>query len=197
MTVRIEIRSGRAIAPYIDDLARLRIQVFRDFPYLYDGEMEYEAAYVATYANSPDSLFVLAIDGDAVVGTSTGIPMRDETEAFKAPFIAQGYDPDGIFYFGESVLLPAYRGSGLGVRFFEEREAYARKNGEFASCCFCAVERAKDHPLRPKDYQPLDAFWNKRGFVHKPELRTVYSWRDIGDTCETNKPMSFWVKDLD
>ncbi|MDR0253256.1 MAG: GNAT family N-acetyltransferase [Brucellaceae bacterium] len=196
MTVRIETYTGRNIAPYIDDLARLRIQVFRDFPYLYDGEMAYEADYIATYANSPDSLFVLAVDGGRVVGASTGIPMRDETAEFKTPFIEQDYDPEVIFYFGESVLLPAYRGTGLGVRFFEEREAYARQSGEFTTCCFCAVERPKDHPLRPADYQPLDAFWNKRGFFHKPELRTFYSWRDVGAAEETNKPMSFWVKDL-
>lgn len=196
MTVRIETYSGRAIAPYIDDLARLRIQVFRDFPYLYDGEMDYEANYIATYAQSPDSLFVLAIDGFDVIGASTGIPMRDETPAFKAPFIGLGYDPAKIFYFGESVLLPAYRGTGLGVRFFEERENYARQNGAFTTCCFCAVERPQDHPLRPADYQPLDSFWNKRGFFHQPELRTQYSWRDVGDVHETDKPMSFWVKEL-
>lgn len=196
MTVRIETYSGRAIAPYIDDLARLRIQVFRDFPYLYDGEMDYEANYIATYAQSPDSLFVLAIDGFDVIGASTGIPMRDETPAFKAPFIGFGYDPAKIFYFGESVLLPAYRGTGLGVLFFEERENYARQSGAFTTCCFCAVERPQDHPLRPADYQPLDSFWNKRGFFHQPELRTQYSWRDVGNLYETDKPMSFWVKEL-
>ncbi len=196
MTVRIETYTGRAIAPYIDDLARLRMKVFRDFPYLYDGEMDYEANYIATYAQSPDSLFVLAIDGFDVIGASTGIPMRDETPAFKAPFIGLGYDPAKIFYFGESVLLPAYRGTGLGVRFFEERENYARQGGAFTTCCFCAVERPQDHPLRPADYQPLDSFWNKRGFCHRPELRTQYSWRDVGDVLETDKPMSFWMKEL-
>lgn len=196
MAVRVENYTGQAVAPYIDDLARLRIRIFRDFPYLYDGEMAYEAEYIATYANSAESLFVLAVDGNAVIGVSTGIPMRDETPEFKAPFIKQGYDPDKIFYFGESVLLPAYRGTGLGVRFFEEREAYARKSGAFSTCCFCAVERAADHPLRPQGHQPLDSFWKKRGFFHRPELRTVYSWRDVGEQAETKKPMSFWVKEL-
>jgi len=40
--IRIERRSGPALLPYIPELARLRIEVFRDFPYLYDGSLDYE-----------------------------------------------------------------------------------------------------------------------------------------------------------
>lgn len=196
MAVTIELFHGQAIAPFIDDLARLRICVFRDFPYLYEGEMTYEANYIATYARSPDSLFVLARDGEKVVGVSTGIPMRDETPEFQAPFLALNFDPNRIFYFGESVLLHDYRGHGLGVRFFEEREAYARRLGSFDACCFCAVERPDNHILRPDNYQPLDMFWQNRGFAHQPELQTEFSWRDIGETQESMKPMSYWVKEL-
>ncbi|MCX8998091.1 GNAT family N-acetyltransferase [Rhizobiaceae bacterium BDR2-2] len=194
--MRILVRQGSGIAPFIDDLARLRIAVFRAFPYLYEGTLDYEKTYVATYARSQDSVFVLALDGDRVVGASTGIPMRDETDAFKAPFLKAGWNPERIFYFGESVLMPDYRGQGLGVRFFEEREAHARRLGGFDICCFCAVERPADHPLRPADHQPLDTFWTRRGYTHHPDLRTEYVWRDVGETHETAKPMSFWMKEI-
>lgn len=199
--MQIKTCHGSDITPYIGDLARLRIEVFRSFPYLYDGEMDYEADYIATYARSKDSFFVLALDGEQVVGASTGIAMEDEAPEFKAPFIVNNYDPKRIFYFGESVLLPAYRGRGIGVRFFTEREAFARqaKIGEtnrFDICCFCAVERPEDHPQRPLDYQPLNDFWKKRGYIHQPQLRTSFSWRDLGDSEESAKPMSFWLKDL-
>ncbi|MGP2491148.1 GNAT family N-acetyltransferase [Mesorhizobium sp. PUT5] len=195
--MRIEVRQGQAIGPFIDDLARLRIEVFRAFPYLYEGSLDYEQTYLATYARSAESLFVLAFDGGAVVGAATGVPMSEETDAFKAPFRNGGWNPERIFYFGESVLLPAWRGRGIGVRFFEEREAHARRAGRFDHCCFCAVERPQDHPLRPVDYVPLAGFWNRRGYVHRPELRTEFSWRDIGEGEETAKPMSFWMKDMD
>jgi hypothetical protein len=35
----IEVRrlAGAEVAPYLDDLARMRIEVFREYPYLYDG----------------------------------------------------------------------------------------------------------------------------------------------------------------
>lgn len=196
MTITLQTRVGSAIEPYIDDLARLRITVFRDFPYLYDGNMAYEARYIATYSRSPRSLFVLAFDGDRVVGAATGIPMVDETEAFKKPFIEQGYSPQGIFYFGESVLLPDYRGEGIGVAFFDHRESYARALGGFSHCCFCAVERPADHRLRPRHYQPLDAFWGNRGYRKLPELKTEYRWKDVGEKEETAKPMTFWLKTL-
>jgi GNAT superfamily N-acetyltransferase len=194
--IRIETFHGDAIAPYIADLARLRITVFRAFPYLYEGSENYEAKYLSTYAQASESLFVLAFDGDEVIGASTGMPMADETDEVKRPFLAAGLDPETIFYFGESVLLDRYRGHGIGVRFFDQREAYAKRLGRFHACAFCAVERPGDHPRRPKDYQPLNAFWAKRGYTHHPELATTFSWKDLDEPQESPKPMSFWMKTI-
>ncbi|MCO6057006.1 GNAT family N-acetyltransferase [Pseudomonas sp. MOB-449] len=194
--MQIRLLQGAAIAPHIDDLARLRLTVFREFPYLYDGTLEYEARYLSTYAESPESLFVLALDGERVVGVSTGLPMADETDEFQRPFREQGWDPARIFYFGESVLLAEYRGTGLGVRFFDEREQYAQRLGRFDFCAFCAVERTVEHPRRPPGYQPLNDFWGRRGYFHHPELRTELHWRDLDEDAESAKPMSFWLKEL-
>lgn len=195
--MRIEVLNGNAIHPHLDDLARLRTEVFRAFPYLYEGSAEYEARYLATYSRSPDSVFVLALDGETVVGAATGMPMADETDEVKAPFERAGWQPATIFYYGESVLLPGYRGRGIGVRFFEERERHARSLGRFGTAAFCAVDRPADHPARPADYVPLDEFWKRRGFRQEPELKTEFSWRDIGDSEQTAKPMVFWTKALD
>ncbi|MDH1338006.1 GNAT family N-acetyltransferase [Ectopseudomonas oleovorans] len=192
----IRLLRGAEIEPHIDDLARLRIQVFREFPYLYDGNLDYEAEYLATYVRSADSLCVLVRDEGRVVGASTALPLADETEEFQQPFIAAGWNPARIFYCAESVVLPAWRGRGLGVRFFVEREVHARKLGGFDWCAFCAVQRPVDHPRRPADYQPLDAFWARRGYRHHPELRTYYHWRDLDEAEESAKPMSFWLKEL-
>ena len=57
--MEIRLLHGAAIAPYIDDLARLRLTVFREFPYLYDGTPEYEADYLSAYVQSGRSLVVL------------------------------------------------------------------------------------------------------------------------------------------
>nr|WP_245593644.1 GNAT family N-acetyltransferase [Balneatrix alpica] len=194
--VELQTLSGQAIQPYIADLARLRIQVFREYPYLYIGDLAYESQYLHTYAASPASFFVLALDQGQVVGVATGVPMADETPEFKRPFIQAGWQPEQIFYYGESVLLPAYRGQGWGGRFLQEREAHARQQG-FAWAAFCAVERPRDHPCRPPGYRPLNAFWQKRGYRHYPQLQTYYSWKELGESQASPKPMSFWLKQLE
>lgn len=195
MSVTLLPVCGPDVVPRIDALAELRIRVFRDFPYLYDGSRDYEEQYLRTYARSPESLFVLALDGGRVVGVSTGIPMQDETDEFQAPLRAAGIDPAKVFYFGESVLLPEYRGLGIGVRFFEERERYARSLGRFRWTAFCAVDRPPGHPLRPADYVPLDSFWQKRGYRRRPEICSVYRWKDIDQPEASDHAMTFWLKD--
>lgn len=193
-TIRVERLSGTALLQFIPELARLRIEVFRDFPYLYAGDIEYEKKYLQTYIDCPESVIVIAFDGDKVVGASTAMPMKFETDELKRPFLDNHYDLNEVFYCSESVLNKQYRGYGIGVRFFEQREAHAQDLGGFKHITFCCVERPADHPRRPADYVPLDQFWNKRGYFKHPELKTSYSWKDLDDTEETPKPMTFWLK---
>jgi GNAT superfamily N-acetyltransferase len=195
-SVTLISRTGAAIDRYIPDIARLRITVFREFPYLYDGDKTYEERYLQRYRDTPGALVVLALHNDRVIGASTGQPLATETDAFRRPFTEQGYAADSVFYYGESVLDRAWRGQGLGSRFMEIREAHARSLGGIKHCAFCAVERPENHPRRPVDYQPLDDFWKRRGFVKKPTLRTLFSWKDLDETQESPKPMVFWVKTL-
>ena len=188
--------SGQALNQYIDELAQLRMQVFRDFPYLYDGDLAYEARYLKTYIEAPDSVIVLAFDGDKVVGASTGVPLRHEMDEVKQPFLDAGLNIDEIFYCGESVLLSEYRGQGAGVAFFNHREAHAESLEGMKYSCFCAVQRPDNHPARPADYQPLDQFWRNRGYEKRSELATHFSWKEVGESEESLKPMTFWMKPL-
>ncbi|MCK6453609.1 MAG: GNAT family N-acetyltransferase [Alphaproteobacteria bacterium] len=192
--VRVERLSGPAILERLDDLARLRIEVFRDYPYLYQGSMDYERRYLGAYAESRDAVLVAAVDGARVVGASTAMPMAEAMQECIEPFARAGYDLSKFYYFGESVLLKPYRGQGIGVRFFEEREAAARSHRAIEMTAFCAVERPPNHPLRPADYLPLDRFWRKRGYTRHPELVARFHWRDIGEEAETFKPLVFWLK---
>jgi GNAT superfamily N-acetyltransferase len=195
-SLEIQTMTGAAVEAHIPALARLRIQVFREFPYLYDGDLDYEARYLRTYARAPGSVVVLVLDGGKAVGASTALPLTEADPAFQRPFREQGFEPSRVFYLGESVLLPAYRGRGLGVRFFEEREAHARRLGGFSWATFCAVDRPADHPRRPPEYRPLDAFWDKRGYSRHPELVATFRWKDLDEERETEKPMTFWLKRL-
>ncbi|REL37830.1 GNAT family N-acetyltransferase [Rhodohalobacter sp. SW132] len=195
-SLSIKTVTGSRLMPYTDSLASLRIEVFREFPYLYDGSQEYELSYLKTYLNSENSIAVLVMDGDQVVGASTGLPMTDEEEDFRRPFQKHGLNPENYFYCGESILKREYRGRGIYRRLFEERESHAKKISGIHFTCFCAVQRPDDHPLRPDDYQPLDPIWQKYGYKKKPELRTTYRWKDIDEESESDKIMVFWVKEI-
>jgi GNAT superfamily N-acetyltransferase len=195
--LHVECRTGADLIADLPALARLRIRVFREYPYLYEGDVEYEERYLRTYADAPDGVMVLVRDGDRVVGASSALPLAAETPNVIEPFKSQGYRVERIFYYGESILLPEYRGRGLGRRFFDAREAHARALGRFDIACFCAVDRPDDHPRRPPGYRPLDGLWAKQGFVKQPQLRTTFSWRDLDEAEETPKPMVFWLKRLD
>jgi GNAT superfamily N-acetyltransferase len=191
----VERAVGAAIEPYLADLAALRIQVFREFPYLYEGTLEYESRYLRSYASSERSLVVIAREGATVVGASTAMPALEHEEEISKTFQAAGIDTSRVYYFGESVLRPAYRGRGIGHAFFDEREARARELG-FEIASFCAIERPAAHPRRPSDYVPHDAFWTKRGYTKRPELRAEFAWRDLDEARESPKPMVFWTKQL-
>jgi len=194
--MQLETVVGDALARYIPDLARLRMTVFREYPYLYDGSEAYEAEYLRAYTASREAIAVLARDGDAIVGASTGIPLAAENEAFLRPFETLGLDPAAVFYCGESVLLPAWRGRGIYRAFFEEREAYARELGGMSWISFCGVVRPKNHPLRPPHWEPLDAVWRRFGFAPQLKLQTSYAWKDIDQPASTEHPMQFWLKPL-
>jgi len=194
----MEIRTvaGDELVAAIPALARLRMTVFRDYPYLYDGSEAYETGYLRTYASCDAAMAVLACEGEAIVGASTGIPMAHETAAFREPFARLGLDPARIFYCGESVLLPEYRGRGIYRAFFRGREDWARRLGGFTQICFCAVQRPADHPLRPRDYVPLDAAWRHFGYAPEPGLTMQLAWKDIDRDADTEHTMRFWFKAL-
>ena len=195
MTLDIRPLDGAALAARLDDVARLRIAVFRDWPYLYDGDLAYERRYLDTYRTSEDAILVGAFDGDRLVGAATGTPMEDHADDFAAAFDGTGYDLDDVFYCAESVLLPDHRGQGAGHAFFELREDHARRLGR-RYAAFCAVVRSPDHPARPDGYRPLDGFWRKRGYRPMEGVEATFRWKDVGDADETPHRLTFWIRTL-
>ncbi len=196
MPPTLTTRTGGQIAPIIPALAALRCQVFRDWPYLYDGDEAYERRYLRIYADSPRAAVIVATDGDEIVGASTCLPLTDETDAVTAPFLARRIDPARVFYFGESVLREDHRGRGTGVAFFAAREAHARASSVCDFAAFASVIRPPDHPARPSGHTGLDAFWTRRGYTRRDGLICHMAWKDVGDAAETEKPLVFWMKSL-
>lgn len=195
---RIQIRrctGAEEIRRHSDAVAALRIEVFRDWPYLYDGDIAYEREYLDAYAASDDGVFVLAFDGDTVIGASTGLPLASDSAEFRAPFEARGADVGKVFYLGESVLLPFYRGYGIGHAFFDHREAHARSLGRFDTTAFCAVDRDAGDPRRPAEHRGNEAFWGKRGYVRQPGMTMRLRWNETG-SGEIEHALTFWTRTL-
>jgi GNAT superfamily N-acetyltransferase len=195
MTLALRPLIGPALDAALDDLARLRIAVFRDWPYLYDGDLAYERRYMESYQGNPRALLVGAFDGARLVGAATGTPLCDHAEAFSAPLAEHDIPLDSCFYCAESVLLPDYRGQGAGHRFFDLREHHARALG-FGRSLFCSVMRPADHPARPKDARALEPFWRKRGYAPLTGAVATFAWKDIEDVAETPKPLQIWIRPL-
>ena len=74
---KLEVKSvtGPDILPVLPDLSRLRMIVFRDWPYLYEGTLDYEQKYLEKFAKAQGAVVVCAYDGEQMVGASTGAPM--------------------------------------------------------------------------------------------------------------------------
>lgn len=176
-------------------LARLRIAVFREWPYLYEGTTDYEEAYLREFMDEPGSVLIVArVDGETV-GAATASPMAGQKEEFRAPFAERGFDIERLFYFGESVLLSGYRGLGIGHGFFDAREAAARAAGA-THACFCAVIRPPDHPLRPEGARDLHPFWRARGYEPVEGVLAAFDWKDVDQPEESAHPMQFWMRAL-
>ena len=117
--------------------------------------------------------------------------------AFQAPFLDRGIPVEEVFYCGESVLLPAFRGQGLGHRFFDEREAHARSLGGIRWTSFASVNRASDDPRRPADYRGNDVFWTRRGYTRQPDMQVSLPWKQLGEAHESEQTLTMWLRPLE
>ncbi len=193
--IRYQTLHGAAICEQLQPLATLRLTVFRDWPYLYEGTLDYERQYLETYARCEQSIAVLAWDGAQCVGATTALPLRRAEGAMRAPFEQAALDIDNTLYFGESVVLGSHRGRGIGMAFFEQREAHARALG-LTRCTFCAVDRPDTHPLKPAAYTSNDAFWIRRGYTRQAGLQCSFDWLDLGESAPTPHQLTYWLREL-
>lgn len=194
--VEVRALSPSDIDRYLDDVARLRLGVFGDWPYLYDGALDYERAYVRSYRDTPGALMVGAFEGGVLVGVSTSSLMDDHAEGFAQALQQIGLPAHQILYGPESVLLKAYRGQGLGHRFFDLREAHARALKR-SHVVFCSVVRPADDPQRPEGFRSNDAFWQGRGYAALPGVTARFSWRDRGAAMDSEKTLQFWMREIE
>lgn len=190
-----ELITGNAIAGVLDTLASLRLEIFREYPYLYDGRREDELDYLKSYAEAPDACVILAYDGSTIAGAATGMPFIHEGAQMLAAIAGSRYSVENLYYVGELLFYPAYRNKGLGLLLLDQLEQYICSLGRYRQLVCATVERPDTHPLRPDGYVPITRFLARSGFNLIPGVTTSFAWLETdGVTC--THPMQFWIKVL-
>ena len=106
--------AGDELRAALPALARLRITVFRAFPYLYEGDAAYEERYLATFAAAPGAVIVGAFArADAVPpGGATDVPGASADApgaALNVPGAAMGVPGGGMRMVGAATACPLAR----------------------------------------------------------------------------------------
>ena len=161
--LRVEARSGDGLRAPAPELAQLRIEVFRDWPYLYDGDLAYERSYISCFLMRPTTLRSAPLMATRSSGHRRHPRSQPACGYSSQPFLAAGEPLERIFYFGESVLKERLSRARARPCIFR-RARGSRGNARLPKTAFCGVVRPHDHPLRPSGYEPLDPFWRKRGY---------------------------------
>lgn len=190
-----QLLTGAAIADALDSLATLRLAIFPEYPYLYQGKREDELTYLATYAEAPDAGVILAYDGLTVIGAATGMPLIHEDAQMLDAFAGTAFPLNVVYYVGELLFRPAYRNCGLGQKLLDRLECHIRSLGRYRTLTCATVERPDDHPLRPRDYIPITRFLARTGFDRLTGVTTSFMWRET-DGVKRDHPIQFWIKEL-
>ena len=190
-----QLLTGTAIADTLDDLATLRLEIFPEYPYLYQGRREDEFTYLGTYVEAPDACVILPYDGSAIIGAATGMPLIHEDAQMIDAFSGSTFPLNEAYYVGELLLLPAYRNCGLCQKLLDLLESHIRSLGRYHTLTCATVERPDDHPLRPRDFIPITRFLARTGFIRLPGVTTHFMWQEI-DGVKRDHPMQFWSKEL-
>ncbi|MDD2736832.1 MAG: GNAT family N-acetyltransferase [Desulfuromonadaceae bacterium] len=195
MEICEQLLAGTAIADILDDVATLRLEIFQEYPYLYQGLREDELTYLVTYAEAPDACVILAYDGHAVVGAVAGMPLIHEDAQMRDAFAGTTFPLNEVYYVGELLFRPDYRNCGLGQKLLDQLESHIKSLGRYRHLTCATVERPDDHPLRPHDYTPITRFLARTGFVRLSGVTTHFFWRET-DSVKRDHLMQFWIREL-
>ena len=126
MAITFHLLTGSSVSECLDDLASLRINIFRGYPYLYDGILDDELKYLRLYMETADAFVISVRNADTMIGAATGMPLKFEHESLTYPFASTSYSDDETYYVGEVLFYQNYQNQGLGLRLLEQVEEHVR-----------------------------------------------------------------------
>ncbi|MCI5052766.1 MAG: GNAT family N-acetyltransferase [Simkaniaceae bacterium] len=175
------------LGPNSTQFANLCHEAFAQPPYSYEPDLEYEAEYLKFYENSDNSIFILAKEGEEIVGAITGIPVAESFDECREAFEQMGVDYTGMYYLGELVIKTSHQEKGIGSKLYDAFEKFAREKG-YRSITACTLVNGEKYFM--------DRAIQKRGFKRIENFVVPFEWKNIGADEITMHPMQFWVKEL-
>ncbi|WBF66921.1 GNAT family N-acetyltransferase [Desulfovibrio subterraneus] len=195
MNFRTRMVKGAELLPHLESLADLRLTIFCEFPYLYQGDKSHELDYLKVYAESPDAMAIMGWEGEAVAGAVTGVPLASEAAEFTAGFAGTAYPVEQGYYIGELLFHRQFRGGGRGSVLLEQAEAHVRSLNRFRYLACATVVRPDNHPMRPSDFVPIERFLQRHAYDRMDGVTTMMQWPELGG-ASLEHVMQFWVKEL-
>jgi len=200
MKISIKVHTGNEATNYIDLISNMRINTFKEYPYLYKGTYDYEKQYLQGFIKDEKSTIAIAMHNNKIIGISTGLPLESESDIVyevKDIFYKNYILIENYYYYGEIIILPEYRGQGLAKKLYSAQDSLIKSWG-FKNTCILTVRREENHPLKPINYPPQDKMWEHLGFI-RTNLTTQYSWPTIqidNDVCDCVHTLELWSKHL-
>jgi GNAT superfamily N-acetyltransferase len=185
---------GEEARSYAEQIVRLRMKIFAEFPYLYQSTVEDELKYLNSYFISKNCAILLVVKGEEIVAYSTAVP-ADDRAIIKEAFAKNGQKSDDHYYIGELVVTEPYRGMGLLRKFIEYQEAFAKRCG-YKKLAFINVKRPENHPLRPQNFRPHEPIWEHFGYHLVEGFELESTWQQSDTRKEEENIIVFRSKTL-
>lgn len=201
MTTKSEVYLGTNVLKVVSEVSKFRIFYFKEFPYLYHGNLGYEEAYFREFSVDPLAYVdIVRSSSGELIGIGTGIPLKSSADILKDTetlFSEYGLVPSEYFYVGEIIIGHQFREKGLGRNILRRTENFAIRQG-FGKTTFATVVRSPIDPRRPPNYVDPDSLWQAWGYS-KSQLMFYYHWPTLmenGHIEDVENEMTFWMKDL-
>lgn len=195
----IKIFTGESLENLRSFVVNLRITIFKEYPYLYEGNVKEENAYFDWFSKLPNTAIAVAYLDAKPIGFTSGTSFVDFDEHFQGSvdiFTKAKLEAKNYYYFPEILILPEHDNDLINYRLFEALENHAKKLN-YKSGCF-VTEEHESHPLKPQDYKPLDYLWHLLDYT-KSALIINFSWSTIqADKSSKDKKhaLIYWLKKL-
>ncbi len=194
MTIQFEVLKGAQIKSIEQSFANLRIAIFREYPYLYEGDLATEKQYFDMFGGN--TICIIAKDASTVVGVIIGTPLQEIFDQFLKPLIEADISVEKMFYLADLLVLKSYRGKRIGHSLYELFEKEVQKTEQFTNILIREIFKSPDDPKKPSAYYSLDPFWDKRGFKKMEGISQQDQWKAIGDEDISLHTMVYRMKKL-